>query len=257
MRRSVWSMASVAGFFLLCAGLAGCTAEQSAPQAPPPPIPTAEPENDGPKAAKAPDTYRVKFETTKGDFVVEVNRDWAPRGADRFYELVQAHFFDDCKFFRVVKEPKPFMVQFGIHGDPSVSRKWREATIRDDVPKESNQRGMITFATSGPNSRTTQVFINYGDNSFLDSQGFAPFGRVIEGMDVVDSLEGKYGEKPSSAQGQIQAEGNAFLARAFPGLDSIKSARIVTGDETPAEKASAPDAEPKKEESKGDESKSE
>lgn len=220
------------------------------------PIPKAEPikaeaEAEPEKAGKkAPDTFLAKFETTKGDFVVEVNRSWAPRGADRFYELVSTGFFDGVKFFRAVDG---FMVQFGIHGDPNVSRKWRDANLRDDEVKQSNTRGFITYAKGGPNSRTTQVFINYGDNSRLDADGFPPFGRVIRGMEVVDSLYKGYGEAPSRMQPQIQAEGNNFLVDNFPKLDTIKTARIVTeadlaapGETGEKDDAKAPDqTEPK------------
>jgi peptidyl-prolyl cis-trans isomerase A (cyclophilin A) len=174
------------------------------------------------------DVFQVKFETSKGDFTVEVQPDWAPRGAERFRELVEAKFFDEARFFRVIEG---FMVQFGIHADPEVSSKWRTKTIQDDPVQESNARGMITFATSGPNSRTTQVFINFGDNTFLDSQGFSPFGKVIEGMEVVDSLYNEYGEGAPSGrgpdQGRIQREGNAYLTSEFPELDYVKTARII------------------------------
>ena len=168
--------------------------------------------------------YLVKFETTAGDFVVEVHPDWAPKGADRFREMVKGGLLDDCRFFRVIKD---FMVQFGINGDPEVSKVWKTKTIKDDPVKKSNKRGYITFATSGPDSRTTQVFINYKDNRRLDDMGFAPFGQVISGMDVVDKLNDKYGPTPSDSQPRIQAEGNKFLDAKFPGLDSIKKATIV------------------------------
>jgi peptidyl-prolyl cis-trans isomerase A (cyclophilin A) len=171
--------------------------------------------------AQAPATYKVKFQTSKGDFVVEVTRAWAPNGADRFYNLVKNGFFDDTRFFRVVPN---FMVQFGINGTPSIQTNWREATIKDDPVKESNKRGYITFATSGPNSRTSQVFINFRDNTGLDRQGFAPFGQVAEGMDVVDKINAEYGERPS--QGNIQAQGNAYLNKEFPKLDYVKKATI-------------------------------
>lgn len=172
---------------------------------------------------KAPETFKAQFETTKGKVVIEVTRAQAPNGADRFYNLVRSGFFTDIAFFRVVPG---FMVQFGIHGDPKVSAKWREANIADDAVKTSNARGTLTFATAGPNTRTTQLFINYGDNAFLDGQGFSPFGKVIEGMDVVDKINSESGERPN--QGQIQYEGNAYLKSAFPNLDTIKSASIVT-----------------------------
>ncbi len=170
---------------------------------------------------KAPDTYKAKFETSKGDFVVEVTRAWAPHGADRFYNLVKNGFYDEDRFFRVVPG---FMVQFGINGDPAVARAWRTATIPDDPVKQSNKRGYITFATSGPNSRTTQVFINFADNAGLDRQGFAPFGQVTSGMDVVDKINSSYGESPS--QQHIQMEGNAYLNKEFPKLDYVKKATI-------------------------------
>lgn len=175
-------------------------------------------------ANQAPDTFQAKFETSAGDFVIEVHRDWSPNGADRFYELVKSGFYDDCKFFRVVPG---FMVQFGINGDPKVAAKWRDKTIKDDPPsKESNQRGYITFAKSQvPNSRTSQVFINYDDNARLDADGFTPFGKVVEGMEIVDKIYSKYGEMPN--QGLIQAQGNAYLKAKFPKLDGIKKASIV------------------------------
>ena len=175
----------------------------------------------------APATYNVQFDTSKGAFVVEVHRDWAPNGADRFYNLVKNGFFDSARFFRVISG---FMVQFGINGDPKLSAVWREARIKDDPVKKSNARGAITFATAGPDTRTTQVFINYADNSRLDGQGFAPFGTVTSGMDVVDKLYNGYGEGAPSGQGpaqdRIQREGNAYLTSQFSKLDYIKKATI-------------------------------
>ena len=177
---------------------------------------------------KAPATFQAKFETTAGDFVIEVHREWAANGADRFYNLVSSGLYDDCKFFRVV--PK-FMVQFGINGDPKVSAKWREATIKDDVVMKSNKRGFVTFAKLGlPNTRTTQVFINLKDNSkSLDPQGFAPFGEVVKGMDVVDKINSEYGEKPKEAdvQGNQIRLGNGYLEAKFPNLDGIKKVTIL------------------------------
>ena len=176
---------------------------------------------------KAPETYKVDFDTSKGKFVVEVTRASAPNGADRFYNLVKNGFFNDTRFFRVISG---FMVQFGIHGDPAVSAAWRMARIPDDPVKESNKRGYVTFATAGPNTRTTQVFINFRDNAGLDGQGFSPFGRVISGIDVVDKLYSGYGEGAPSGrgpnQGQIQAEGNAYLTKSFPEMDYVKTATI-------------------------------
>jgi peptidyl-prolyl cis-trans isomerase A (cyclophilin A) len=177
---------------------------------------------------QAPATYKARFETTKGAFVIQVTRAWAPQGADRFYNLVKNGFFDDARFFRVISG---FMVQFGISGDPALSAKWREANIRDDRVTQSNTRGMITFATAGPNTRTTQVFINFADNSQLDQMGFAPFGKVISGLNVVDAINAEYGEGAPRGrgpdQGRLQMEGNAYLAKSFPRMDYIKKATIV------------------------------
>ena len=177
----------------------------------------------------APAVYKAKFSTTKGDIVIEVHRDWAPLGADRFYNLVKLGYFNEVAFFRVIKG---FMVQFGIHGDPAVNTVWREARVQDDpTGKQSNKRGMVTFATAGPNTRTVQLFINYADNANLDQMGFAPIGQVVTGMDVVDAINGEYGEgQPMGrgpAQGRFQAEGNSYLRSSFPNLDYIKSASIA------------------------------
>jgi peptidyl-prolyl cis-trans isomerase A (cyclophilin A) len=179
--------------------------------------------------AQAPAQFQAKFTTTKGDFVVEVHRDWAPNGADRFYNLVKSGFFDDVRFFRAVAG---FMVQWGISGDPAVSAKWQSANITDDPVKQSNKRGFVTFAKTGmPNSRSTQLFISYGDNSRLDSGGFAPFGQVTKGMEVIDALYTGYGEGAPGGQGPnqgtIQSRGNAYLDTSFPKLDGIKHAEIV------------------------------
>ncbi len=165
--------------------------------------------------------FRVKFETSKGGFAVQVNPEWAPLGAAQFRMLVEAGFYDGAKFFRVV--PK-FVVQFGLAADPAVTAKLVSSPIPDDPVKESNRRGRLTFATAGPNTRTTQLFINLGDNTFLDSQGFAPFGEVVEGMDVVDSIYAGYGEQPN--QGQIRTHGNRYLDASFPLLDGILKASI-------------------------------
>jgi len=175
----------------------------------------------------APATYKAKFDTSKGVFVIEVTRAWAPQGADRFYNLVKNGFFDNTRFFRVIPN---FMVQFGISGDPALNTKWRVARIPDDRPAQSNTRGMVTFATSGPNARTTQVFINFKNNSRLDALGFAPFGKVVSGMNVVDALNGEYGEGAPDGRGpdqmRLQTEGNAYLAKDFPRMDFIKKATI-------------------------------
>ena len=171
----------------------------------------------------APDKFQAKFETPKGEFVVEVTRAWSPNGADRFYNLVKNGFYNNCRFFRVVKD---FMVQFGINGDPKINAALSRAGIKDDPDSQSNKRGYVTFAKSGaPNSRTTQIFINFKDNTFLDDQNFTPFGKVIKGMDVVDSIYSGYGESPQ--QPNIQMQGNAYLEKDFPKLDYIKSATIV------------------------------
>lgn len=195
----------------------------------------------------APESYDAKFETTKGDFVIHVTRAWAPNGADRFYNLVKNGFYDSVKFFRVVPG---FMVQFGINGDPNLSKIWREATIPDDPTKQSNKRGFVTFATAGPNTRTTQIFINFVDrNAFLDSQGFAPFGQVTQGMDVVDKINSEYGEGAPRGrgpdQGRMQAEGNAYLEKLFANLDGVKKATIVK-PEAKAEARPAVKADDKK-----------
>jgi peptidyl-prolyl cis-trans isomerase A (cyclophilin A) len=177
---------------------------------------------------QAPPVYKVEFETSKGPFVVEVHRDWAPNGADRFYNLVKNGFYDNTRFFRVIEG---FMAQFGVNGDPKVSAVWRESRIKDDPVKVSNKRTFVTFATAGPNTRTTQIFISYGDNSNLDSQGFSPFGQVVSGMKVVDSLYSGYGEGAPGGRGpnqtRVQSEGNAYLASSFPNLDYVKKATIV------------------------------
>jgi peptidyl-prolyl cis-trans isomerase A (cyclophilin A) len=172
--------------------------------------------------AVAPATYRVNFDTTAGSFIVEVHRAWAPKGADRFYNLVRNGYYDDSRFFRVVPN---FMVQFGINGNPAIQKAWRNANITDDPVTQTNKRGAITFATAGPNTRTTQVFINFRNNAGLDGQGFAPFGEVISGMEVVDKISAAYGERPD--QGRIQSEGNRYLMKEFPKLDAINKATIV------------------------------
>ena len=175
--------------------------------------------------AKAPDTFKAKFETTKGDFVVDCTRAWAPNGVDRFYNLVRIGFFDDVALFRVVPG---FVVQWGIHGDPKVAAVWQQANIPPDPPKESNTRGMLTYAMAGsPDTRSTQLFINYGDNARLDGMGFAPICKVSQGMDVVDQFYSGYGERVTGKQGEIAAGGNAYLKKAWPKLDYIKKATVV------------------------------
>ena len=179
--------------------------------------------------AKAPDDFKAQFTTTKGDFVVEVHRDWAPNGADRFYVLVKNGFYDGAEFFRVIPN---FMVQFGISGNPKIAAAWAHANLRDDPVKQGNKRGRITYAMAGPNTRTSQVFINFRDNSNLDSQGFAAFGEVTEGMDVVDKLYGGYGDMQEMgghgpSPSKIESEGDAYLDKNFSQLDKIKTAKIL------------------------------
>ena len=176
---------------------------------------------------QAPASYKVKFDTSKGVFVLQVTRAWAPLGADRFYNLVKSGFYDNVRFFRVISG---FMVQFGISGDPAVMAGWRDAPIKDDPVTQSNKRGTITFAMAGPNTRTTQVFINFADNDRLDASGFSPFGRVVSGMDVVDKLNPEYGEGAPRGRGpdqsRMQREGNAYLTKEFQRLDFVKKATI-------------------------------
>jgi peptidyl-prolyl cis-trans isomerase A (cyclophilin A) len=184
---------------------------------------------------KAPDEYKVQFSTTRGDFVVTVTRSWAPLGADRFYNLVKHHFYDNATFFRVLPN---FMAQFGISAYPAVNAVWENANIKDDPVTQSNTRGYVTFATGGPNTRTTQVFINFGDNKRLDHDGFAPFGLVTDGMKVVDMLYDQYGEGAPSGggpdQNQIQKQGKPYLDKDWPKLDYIKTATIISPAPAPA-----------------------
>lgn len=221
-------LAFAAAFALAACDKKGETAAEAPAAAPAQTMPAAaaNPALLSPEKAneKAPDQFKVKIVTTKGDLVVEVNRAWSPNGADRFYNLVKTGFYDDTAFFRIVNG---FMAQIGIHGDPSVMAKWRTANIMDDQPAgQSNKPGYVTFAKTGaPNSRSTQIFFNFGDNSFLDGQGFTPFGKVVDGSPVLGALNLEYGESPD--QGAIQSSGNAYLKANFPRLDYIKTARIV------------------------------
>jgi peptidyl-prolyl cis-trans isomerase A (cyclophilin A) len=171
---------------------------------------------------KAPATFTVRFETTRGDFTIVARRDWAPLGVDRFYNLVKIGFLDGAPFFRVLTG---FIVQFGLNGDPRVNAAWETARIADDPVTQSNRPGTVTFATAGPGTRTTQLFINYGDNASLDRRGFAPIGEVIDGMATVEAIYDGYGETPD--QSRIQSEGNAYLQREFPRLDFIKKATLL------------------------------
>ncbi|MCU0650527.1 MAG: peptidylprolyl isomerase [Gemmatimonadaceae bacterium] len=180
--------------------------------------------------AAAPDSFLVQFATSRGDVGLMVYRAWSPRGADRVHWLVTHGFYDGARFFRAVKD---FVVQFGLSGDTAVTRAWRDRSIADDSVRASNARGMVTFAKGGPNSRTTQLYINLRDNARLDALGFSPVGRIVSGLDVVDSLYMGYGEGPprgaGPAQERIVREGEAYLAREFPKLDRVVTARVVQG----------------------------
>lgn len=196
----------------LAVAMAGCSSTQTVQAQ----------KSDGPGGNAAPANFKVSFELSKGPVVIEVNRADAPTGADRFYNLVKSGYFDGARFFRVVPG---FVVQFGLAADPVVSKKWNEQ-IKDDAVKQTNARGTLVFAaTSQPNSRTTQMFINLGDNPRLDGMGFAPFGKVVSGMEFVDQINPEYRENPD--QSEIEKTGNAYLEKEFPRLDYIKTARIM------------------------------
>jgi peptidyl-prolyl cis-trans isomerase A (cyclophilin A) len=195
---------------LACAALAGCSSSGQETK-------KAETKSAGP----VPDVFKVDFDTSKGPVVIEVHRDWAPLGADRFYELVKSGYFDGGRFFRVVPG---FVVQFGIAGEPANTAKWKDKNLTDDPVKQSNTAGMVTFATAGPNTRTTQLFINLADNARLDGLGFAPFGKVLSGMDAVQGITSQYGEQP--VQPLIEQQGNVYLQKEFPQLDYIKKATV-------------------------------
>jgi peptidyl-prolyl cis-trans isomerase A (cyclophilin A) len=175
-----------------------------------------------------PDVFRVKFETSQGDFVVEAARAWAPHGVDRFHELVRKRYFDEGRFFRVVPG---FIAQFGVHRNFNVHATWRQLFIPDDPPKEKNLRGTLAFAMSGPATRATEIFINLADNPMLDEQGFVPFGKVIEGAEVVDKFYWGYGEmRPKGKNidpGRVEEETNEYLVQRFPKLDYIKRTEFV------------------------------
>src|SRR6266480_2792463 len=223
------SYGSVIALTLAGAGAGACAKPADKPAATAGGVPDFHNPSDPGFAQQAPDSFRARFSTTKGDFVIAVHRAWAPHGADRFYNLVRSGYYDGVRFFRVIPG---FMAQFGIHGDPHVAAAWRDATIPDDPVRQHNARGTVSFATAGPGTRTTQLFVNYGDNSRLDGAGFSPFGQVVEGMDVVDRLYGGYGEGAPGGRGPdqstIQVQGNAYLERQFPELDYVKRAGIVT-----------------------------
>ncbi len=213
--------------FALCALVLSVACDK----APPPPAektPEPPPPPAAPATVTAPDNFRVRVETSRGSLVIELHRDWAPMGVDRFFQLVEEGFYDDARFFRVLPG---FVAQFGMNGDPAVTAAWSNRALQDDPVTQSNKRGTVTFATSGPNSRTTQLFINLADNAALDGRGFAPIGEVVEGMSVVDAFYSGYGEgAPRGAgpdQGEIRRSGNEYLKRDFPKLDFIKTARVV------------------------------
>lgn len=199
------------------------TAPPPKPVEPPPPVEAPKPaeETAKKKTGGVPDLYKVRFATSKGNFTVEVHRAWAPRGAEQFYRLIQDKFYNEARFFRIVPN---FVVQFGLAADPAKTKKW-STPIKDDPVTQTNKLGSMVFATAGPNTRTTQVFINLRSNQFLDSQGFAPFGEITEGMEVIQNLYKGYGERPD--QGEITTRGNAYLKAEFPNLDYIKTATIV------------------------------
>jgi len=176
---------------------------------------------------KAPDLFKVEFETSKGKIVYEVHRDWSPLGADRFYNFAKNGYFNGCRFFRMAQNPQgKFVAQFGMHGDVQINTVWSQATLKDEPVKKSNIKGYLTYAKTGaPDSRSNQFFHNYGNNSFLDRMGFSPFAKIVSGMDVVEKLNFEYGEKPS--QGMIKTQGNVYLKSAFPKLDYIISSKVI------------------------------
>jgi peptidyl-prolyl cis-trans isomerase A (cyclophilin A) len=227
-------------FALILIAAAAALAQTPAPK---PPVKTAPKTAAAPNLlnpstlkARAPEMFRVRFNTTKGDVILEITRDWAPNGADRFYNLVRGGFFNGCAIFRVVRSPQPFMAQFGVSPRPEVNRAWDNQTIPDDPVKQSNKRGRITFAATGaPNSRGTQLFINYSDNTFLDGQRFAPIGEVVEGMENVDKFYAGYGENGPD-QGRLANEGKTYSDKSFPMLDHIITATIVPATPPDAKK---------------------
>jgi peptidyl-prolyl cis-trans isomerase A (cyclophilin A) len=224
---------SAAVLALALMALAGCEREDTSHAVPADSV-LLNPQDDG-FMASAPDTFHARFETSGGDFTIEVISEWAPNGADRFYNLVRNGYYDGTRFFRAVPD---FMVQFGLHGDPAVNAAWQGERIMDDPVRETNERGMVSFAMAGPDTRTTQIFVNLVDNQRLDDMGFAPIGRVIDGMDVVDQLYTGYGEGAPSGTGpnqmRIREEGNAYLVREFPALDHVVRATITSESRSPA-----------------------
>jgi peptidyl-prolyl cis-trans isomerase A (cyclophilin A) len=228
MNRKLNWMAAIGGAMFM--GTAACGSgdkpADSATAAPPAaPSPALLTPDSAALAAAAPDSFDVVFETSKGNFTVRARRAWAPHGVDRFHYLVANGFYDDVRFFRVVPG---FVVQFGINGNPTVSAVWENRNFADDPVTSGNKKGRMTYAKAdAPNSRSTQLFINLADNDALDGMGFAAIGDVVEGMSVVEALNGEYGDTPRSQQGQMVMRGNAFLAESYPRLDYIKTARIL------------------------------
>jgi peptidyl-prolyl cis-trans isomerase A (cyclophilin A) len=229
-------MKSLVTSLILCSALLAQAPASKSP-ATKPGTPAAKPSLLNPASlhAKAPELFKVQFTTTRGDFVAEIHRDSAPLGVDRFYNLVKNGFFTNAAFFRVVVTPRPFIVQFGLNASPAVNKAWEDAKIKDDPVMGSNTRGTLVFATAGPNTRTTQLFINLNNNAALDASGFAPFGTITDGMDVVDKIFPGYAERPD--QQRITEEGDAYLVKNFPMIDKIKLAKIL-----PAEPPAAPAA---------------
>jgi cyclophilin family peptidyl-prolyl cis-trans isomerase len=187
----------------------------------PAPAPEKTGESAKPAGPPAAGSYRVLMATSKGDITIEVHRDWAPIGAQRFYELVQAGFYDNARFFRYVPN---FVIQFGLAADPAVTKKW-STTINDDPVTHINRTGSLSFATAGPNTRTSQIFINLRTNQTLDDQGFAPFAQIVDGQDVVGKIYGGYGEQPD--QDAIRLKGNTYLLKSYPKMDYIKTAKVM------------------------------
>jgi len=230
MRKHTWSLAVLAALTLMAQGAVAAPAKGAKAS----PAFNRALLNPAALKAKAPETYQAKFITSKGEFTVKVTRAWAPKGADRFYNLVKNRFFDNASFFRVIPG---FMTQFGMSAYPPVSAAWANTDLQDDPVTQSNTRGRISFATKGPNSRTTQVFINTADNARLDGMGFSPFGEVDAlGLAVVEALYSGYGEGAPQgmgpSQGLIESQGKTYLDKSFPKLDRIKSAVIVGGAAT-------------------------
>ena len=214
---------AVAVLVLVCtASTLACSRRDAPPREPPRETAASPAASPPPAPPPAPDSFLVALTTSRGPVALVVHRSWAPRGADRFYALVHDGFYDGARFFRVVRG---FVVQFGLPADPRLGRAWSSQFIPDDPVRHPNRRGTVAFASAGPNTRTTQLFVNLADNLRLDALGFAPIGQVAEGLGIVDGLYGRYGERPS--QDSIRLQGDAYVTRAYPNLDQIRTARIV------------------------------